>query len=144
MCCPLCLPQLAAHIAGQVFVGGHIMGCAVLSQLSRHTEDHALQLGGQFLRGFSSQLRHICHIHTGFFRDGDSQGFAGGIHRSYRLMGLDGPFGEHIRLALQPAVLVNDFQGAEQIVGRIIRKGQPVGPVIDETVLSREIVIEPI
>ena len=67
LCCPLCLTQLAPHIAGQVFVGCYIMGSAVFLQLSRYTEDHALQLGGQFVAGLAGQLRHIRHIDTGFF-----------------------------------------------------------------------------
>ena len=67
LCCPLCLTQLAPHIAGQVFVGCYIMGSAVFLQLPRYTEDHALQLGGQFVAGLAGQLRHIRHIDTGFF-----------------------------------------------------------------------------
>ena len=59
-------------------------------------------------------------------------------------MGLDGTLGEHIRLALQPAILVNDFQRAEQIVAGIIGKGQSVRPVIDKTIFCREAVIEPV
>jgi hypothetical protein len=54
-------------------------------------------------------------------------------------MGLDGPLGEHIRLAFQLAVLVNDFQRAEQIVAGIIGKGQPVRPVIDKSVLEADL-----
>ena len=57
-------------------------------------------------------------------------------------MGLDGPFGEHIRLALQLSVLVDDFQRTEQVIGRIICIGQTVCTVIDETVFSRKAVIE--
>ena len=38
----------------------------------------------------------------------------------------DGALGEHIRLALQIAVLVQNFKGTEQAVGRIIRKGHVV------------------
>ncbi len=96
------------------------MGCAVLLQLSRYTEDHALQFSGQCFFCFSGKLAHIAHIHAGFFRDGHRQCFACRIHHSHCLMGLDGPFGEHIRLAFQLSVLVNDFQSAEQIIRRII------------------------
>ena len=64
---PLGLPQLPAHVAGKVFVGGHIMGRPVLFQLARYTEDDASQLGGQFLAGFACQLLHIRHIHAGFY-----------------------------------------------------------------------------
>ena len=120
------------------------MGCSVLLQLSRYTKDHALQLGGQFVAGLASQLRHIRHIHAGFLRDGDGKGFTGGIHGVHRLVGLDGALGEHIRLAFQLAVLVNDFQRAEQIVAGIIGKGQSVRPVIDKAIFCREAVIEPV
>ena len=67
LCGPLCLTQLAPHIAGQVFVGCYIMESAVFLQLPRYTEDHALQLGGQFVAALAGQLRHIRHIDTGFF-----------------------------------------------------------------------------
>ena len=53
LCGPLCLTQLAPHIAGKVFVSSHIMGRSVLLQLSRYTKDHALQLGGQFVAGLA-------------------------------------------------------------------------------------------
>ena len=59
-------------------------------------------------------------------------------------MGLDGALGEHIRLAFQLAVLVNDFQRAEQIVAGIIGKGQSVRPVIDKTIFCGKAVIEPV
>ena len=117
------------------------MGCAVLFQLSRHTEDHALQFSGQCFFCFSGKLTHIAHIYAGFFRDGHRQCFACRIHSSHCLMGLDGPFGEHIRLALQLSVLVDDFQRTEQVIGRIVCIGQTVCTVIDETVFGRKAVI---
>ena len=120
------------------------MGCAVFLQLSRYTEDHALQFSGQFFFCFSGKLAHIAHIHAGFFRDGHRQCFTCRIHHSHRLMGLDGPFGEHIRLALQLSVLVDDFQRTEQVIGRIVCIGQTVCTVIDETVFGRKAVIEPV
>ena len=43
----------------------------------------------------------------------------------------DGPFCEHIRLALQPPVLVDVLQGAEQIVGGVLVKDPRVGAGID-------------
>ena len=57
-------------------------------------------------------------------------------------MGLDGSFGEHIRLTFQFPVLVDDFQRTEQVIGRIICIGQSVCTVIDETVSGRKAVIE--
>ncbi len=120
------------------------MGSAIFLHLSRYTEDHALQFGSQFVAGLIGQLRHIRHIHTGSLRDGDGKGFTGGIHGVHRLVGLDGALGEHIRLAFQLAVLVNDFQRAEQIVAGIIGKGQSVRPVIDKTIFCGKAVIEPV
>ena len=67
LCRPLRLTQFAAYIAGKVFISSHIMGCAVFLQLSRYTEDHALQFSGQFFFCFSAKLAHIAHIHAGFF-----------------------------------------------------------------------------
>ena len=120
------------------------MGRSVLLQLSRYTEDHTLQFSGQFFFCFSGKLAHIAHIHAGFFRDGHRQRFTCRIHHSHCLMGLDGPFGEHIRLALQLSVLINDFQRTEQVIGRIVCIGQTVCTVIDETVFGRKAVIEPV
>ena len=56
-------------------------------------------------------------------------------------MGFDSALGEHIRLAFQPAVLVQHFQRTEQVIAAVIGKGQPVRPVIDKSVLGGEIVI---
>ena len=120
------------------------MGRSVLLQLSRYTEDYALQLSGQFFFCFSGKLAHIVHIHAGFFRDGHRQCFTCRIHHSHRLMGLDGPLGEHICLTFQFTVLVDDFQRTEQVIGRIVCIGQTVCTVIDETVFGRKAVIEPV
>ena len=117
------------------------MGCAVLFQLSRHTEDHTLQFSRQFFFCFSGKLAHIAHIYAGFFRDGHRQCFACRIHSSHCLMGLDGPFGEHIRLTFQFPVLVDDFQRTEQVIGRIICIGQSVCTVIDKAIFFRKAVI---
>ena len=57
-------------------------------------------------------------------------------------MGLDSPLGEHIRLALQLSVLVDDFQRTEQVIGIIVCIGQTVCTVIDETVFGRKAVIK--
>ena len=118
------------------------MGCAVLFQLSRHTEDHALQFSGQCFFCFSGKPTHIAHIYAGFFRDGHRQCFACRIHSSHCLMGLDGSFGEHIRLTFQFPVLVDDFQRTEQVIGRIICIGQSVCTVIDKAIFCRKAVIE--
>ena len=141
---PLCLPQLPAHIAGQILVGGHIMGRSILLQLPRYAEDHALQFACKFFRGLAGQFRHVRHIHTGFFRDGHSQGFTCRIHSGNSFMGFYGTLGEHIRLAFQLAVLIQHFQSAEQVVAGIIGQCQPVPPVVDKAILCRKAVIEPV
>ena len=56
-------------------------------------------------------------------------------------MGLDGAFGEHIRFALEVAVIVHNLQGTQQIVGRIIGKCQPVATAVDNTIFFHEAVI---
>ena len=57
-------------------------------------------------------------------------------------MGLDGPLGEHICLAFQLSVLVDDFQRTEQVIGRIVCIGQSVCTVIDKAIFCRKAVIE--
>ena len=141
---PLCLAQLPAHVAGEVLIGGDIVGSPVRFVLTGDTEDDPSQFSGQFFAGFSGQLLHIGHIHTCLFRDGYCQGFGGGVYGGNGLMGFDGPFCEHIRLSFQLAVLVQHLQGAEQVVAGIIGKGQPVAPVVDKAIFFREAVIEPI
>ena len=138
---PLGLAQLPAHVAGEVFIGGHIMGRSVRLSLARHTEDDTAQLVRQFFAGFAGELFHIGHVHAGFLRDGDRQRLAGRVHGGDGLMGFDSALGEHIRLAFQPAVLVQHLQGTEQVIAAVIGKGQPVRTVVDKTVFSGEIVI---
>ena len=59
-------------------------------------------------------------------------------------MGLDGAPGEHIRLAFQFPLLVDDFQGAEQRVGGILFKGQLVAGAVKKPVFCAERIIEPV
>ena len=66
LCGPLCLPQFATHIAGQIFVSGHIGWPFSLRHRPRQTEDYTLQLGGQLVAGFAGELFHVLHVHTGF------------------------------------------------------------------------------
>ena len=138
------LAQLPAHVAGQVFIGGHIMGRPVRLSLAGHTEDDTAQLVRQFFAGFAGKLFHVGHVHAGFLRDGDRQRLAGRVHGGDGLMGFDSALGEHICLAFQPAVLVQHLQGAEQVIAAVIGKGQPVCPVIDKAVLGRKGIIEPV
>ena len=59
-------------------------------------------------------------------------------------MGLNGAFGEHIRLALEIAVIVHDFQCAQKEIGGIVGECQLVAPAVDKSVLFREAVVEPV
>ena len=54
----------------------------------------------------------------------------------------DGALGEHIRFAFKIALLVDHFQGTEQIIGRISGKGQGVAAGIDKAEFLREAVIQ--
>ena len=138
LCRPLRLTQFAAYIAGKVFISSHIMGFRPVPAVPVHGRSRLAVLRPVLLF-FSGKLAHIVHIHAGFFRDGHRQCFACRIHSSHRLMGLDGPFGEHIRLAFQLSVLVDDFQRTEQVIGRIICIGQSVCTVIDETIFAEKL-----
>ena len=55
---------------------------------------------------------------------------------------LDGALGEHIRLALQIAVLVQFFQRTEQIVGAVVGERQGVAAGVDKPVFLCEGVIQ--
>ena len=146
--------QLPAHVAGEVFVSGdkgkavqigigfwNIIGVLITPHIP---EDHAGQRPLQFRLGLAGELGHVGHIHSGLFRDRDGQCLAGGVHMVHSPVGADGPLGEHIRLALQPPVLVYDLQGAQQIVGAVAGKGQPVAPVIDKAEFGGEAVVKPV
>ena len=54
----------------------------------------------------------------------------------------NGSPGEHIRLALEVFVLVQLLQGAEQIVGAVLGKGQCVGAGVNKPMLCCEAVVE--
>ena len=107
-------------------------------------EDNAPEIGGQFLDGLPGQRGHEPQIHAGPLRNGDCQGFTGGIHRGDYPVGLDGAFGEHIRLALEIAIIVHDFQSAQEEIGGIVGECQLVAPAVDKPILFREAVIAPV
>ena len=81
-------------------------------------------------------MGHIRQIHLGPFRYGQGQRFHGGVHMLHDLLLADGPFRKHVRFPLQIAVLVQDFQGAEQIIGGIVGKGQGIGARVDQSILG--------
>ena len=107
-------------------------------------EDNAPEIGGQFLDGLPGQRGHEPQIHAGPLRNGDCQGFTGSIHRGDNPVGLNGAFGKHIRLALEIAVIVHDFQSAQEEIGGIVGECQLVAPAVDKPILFREAVIEPV
>ena len=80
-------------------------------------EDDASQIGGQLVYGFPGQAGHVPQVYTGPFPNGDRQGVHSSIHRSHNLVGLNGTLGEHIRLALEVSIIIQNFQGTQEIVG---------------------------
>ena len=89
LCCPLGLAEFLSHIAGEIFVGGLPalvpMAPAFLQVKGagrRVFEDDAVQL----LHDLRDLLRaahergHEAEIHTGFFTEGNSERFHGGVY----------------------------------------------------------------
>ena len=130
------LPQLLPDVAGEIFVR-----CLPLPA-HRVEEDNAVQLVDQFVLAFAGELRHILHIHTGFFGDGQRQRLRSGVHAGHGLVRPYGSPGEHICLALEVFVLVQLLQRAEQIVGAVLGKGHGVGAGVNKPILCGEAVVE--
>ena len=86
--------QLLADVSGEVFV------CRLPFSFHGVKENDAVQLVDQFLLTFPGKLRHIVHIHAGFFRDGQRQRLRSRVHGGHDLMRLDGALGENIRFSL--------------------------------------------
>ena len=106
------LPELLPDIAGQILVSRYPAHAVLCIAEGRVVENHAPQLRCQFLRCLAGQAGHIFHVHLCLFRNGEGEGFTGSIHGGDNPVGLDGAFGEHIRLALEIAVIVHNFQSA--------------------------------
>ena len=139
--CPLIVGELFTDITGQKIIGSSPSVRAVGLSVEVHI-DNATQIVCQFVLGFASKRGHILHIHTGFLSDRDCQSFRGGVNGGYNFARLDCALCEHIRLAFEIVVLIEHFQGAEQIVGAVIGKGEGIATAVDKTVLCCEIVIE--
>ena len=132
--------ELLAHIAGEVFVRSLpalIPVCPAFLQVERAAGgvfiDDAVQIFHD-LRDFIAAAHegsHEAQVHMSLLANADSERFAGGIHMVNAGLLLDGAFGEHIRLALELAVIVQNFQRAEQIIGAVPGESQTVRPVID-------------
>ena len=133
-----CFLQLSTDIAGEVFVR-----CLPFSAYWVEEND-AVQLVNQVFLTFSGKLRHILHIHAGFFRNGQRQCFRSCVHRGHDLMRLDGSLRKNIRFSFQLAVLIQNFQRTEQIIGAVVREREIVGAGVDKTVLGRERIIKPV
>ena len=133
-----CFLQLSTDIAGKVFV------CRLPVAASRVEENDTVQLVNQFILTFAGELCHIVHIHTGFFRDGQRQRFRCCVHRGHDLMRLDRALRKNIRFSLQLAVLIQNFQRTEQIIGAVVRERETVGAGIDKTVFAGKRIIKPV
>ena len=142
--------QLLPDVAGQVLVGGLPSGVplavkvegprgGVLEDDTLEVLDHLLNL---FRAPAAQELGHVPQVHAGFLPDGDRQGLGGRVHRRDRLGPLDGALGEHIRLALQAALVVQNFQGAQEAVGAVLLKGLLVADAVDEPEFGGEAVVQ--
>ena len=128
--------QLLADIAGEIFI------CCLPLPFYGVKEDNAGQLIDQIFLTFAGELRHIVHVHAGFFRYGQCQRFRRRIYGCDGLMGTDRALCENVRLALEVVFFIQHFQRAEQEVRAVVRKRQIVGAGIDKPVFRREGIIE--
>ena len=111
--------ELLPDVAGEIFVRRLPALCPMLAavlQVKRTTVGFLVNDTLQILNDLRDFLAaaheggHKVEIDAGFFSDADSKGFAGGIHRIYAALLLDGALVEHIRLALQLSVVIQHFQ----------------------------------
>ena len=134
----LSLTELFAHVAGQVLVGGLPVA------EDRVSIDYASEFCNNFSFGLTGEPGHVPQVYPAPLPDGDGDGVRGRVHVGDRMVLFYGSLGEHIGLALQPAVVIQNFQGTQKIVGRIPVEGQAVGPVVDKAVLPGVGIIEPV
>ena len=111
--------ELLPDVAGEIFVRRLPALCPMLAAVLQvkwatvgFLVNDALQILNDLWNLFAAAHEggHKVEIDAGFFSDADSKGFAGGIHRIYAALLLDGALVEHIRLALQLSVVVQHFQ----------------------------------
>ena len=140
-------PQLFPHVAGKVFARCHPAQCLGRRIGSRRflrlRENDAAQVlhdGRDFLRA-SQQGGHVLQIDARLFAEGNRKGLARRVDRRDHRPLPDGALGEHVGFAFQIPVFVDDFEGAEQAVGRILLKRPPVAAAVEQTVLCGEGVI---
>ena len=95
----------------------------------------------RFLPRAVKKFRHKGQIHGRLFPDRNRKGFRRGIHMVNGFLLVDGALKEHIRLALQLAVLVQHFQRTEQAVRTVLFKSQFVSSAANQPIFSLEAVI---
>ena len=131
-------PQLCPDIAGQVLVCHLPARFRIVGVGGRVFEDHAGKFGGNapILAGRAQQFCHIGQVHLAVFPDGHRQRFAGGIHTGDSALRANRPFRKHCSFALELPLLVQIFQGAEQIVRGVLLKQPPVSTVIQQAIFG--------
>ena len=143
--------ELLPHIAGEVFVRrlpALVPVCTALVNVKGAgigvLEDDPLQILHDLRNLFPAahERSHKAQVHTGFLRNRDGQSLYRRVHAGNGLVMLDGPLGEHIRLANQLTLVTQDLQRTQQRVGGILSESKPVSGTAQQAVLLRELVIE--
>ena len=132
--------QLRPHVAGEVFVGGLPDG--LLSGRRGNAEYGAFQRFGQFVFPHSGQPRHVGQIDPSAFRQRGSQRRLGVVGVRHGRVGPYRALGEHVRLALEVPLAVEDLQCAQQRVGGILLERGGVRARVQDAVLRRVGVVE--
>ena len=107
-----------------------------------NAEDNAGQLGGN--RGFvlAAEPGHVWQIHVRTLVHGHSQRLNRSLSVLNRAVRLDGTLGEHVRLALYPAIFVQNLQRAQEVVARVRVKRALVFAGGNEAVFCGESVVQ--
>ena len=82
--------------------------------MRRIQKNDALQVLVDVRLVLSCQLHHIRHIYLCPLRQGDCQRLRRRVHMGDNAALLDGPFREHIRLADEIALIVQDLKGGQE------------------------------
>ena len=130
------LEELLAHVAGEVFVGGDVL------VLARYAEDDAGQLRGYIVLAFAAEPGHIWQVHVSTLVHGDGESLSSGVRMLDRAVRLYRAAREHVCLALEPAVVVEDFERAEQVIRVVERERALVLAARNEAVFGGEGVVQ--
>ena len=134
--------QLFPDVAGQVLVGGEILGLTVVfADVERIQKDNALNVFVNLLLRLAGELGHIGHIDLGLFTQRQGKGLRRRVHMGHGDMPLDGAFREHIRLTDELALVVQHFQGGKQEVGAVRPERGVVGAGADAPILPHKGVV---